>query len=69
MLLTGLSGKEIYCLAYKGWSPGELVLGDSVHSLGFVRGLATGFQTMTGGDDASLDHLRAQARTRRAKRP
>ena len=50
MLLTGLSGNEIYCLAQKGWSPGDIVVGNSVYSLGFVRGLASGLQTMAGGE-------------------
>ena len=34
MKLTGLSGNEIYCLSRKGWSPGNVVVGNSVHSLG-----------------------------------
>ena len=24
MMLTGLSGNEIYCLAQKGWAPGNI---------------------------------------------
>ncbi len=35
MLMTGLSGNEIYCLAQKGYSPGNIVVGNSVHSLGW----------------------------------
>ena len=68
MLLTGLSGNEIYCLAQKGWSPGDVVLGNSVHSLGFVRGLASGFQTMAGGelDQHHRTHLRRPARRHQA---
>ena len=68
MLLTGLSGNEIYCLAHKGWSPGELVLGNSVHSLGFVRGLTTGFQTMTGGELDSITNLISDGRHAALKR-
>lgn len=35
--LTGLSGNEIYCLALKNYLPGNLVIGNSVRSLG-LRG-------------------------------
>ena len=31
---TGLSGNEIFCLAQKGYVPGNIVVGNSVHSLG-----------------------------------
>lgn len=34
--VTGLSGKEIYCLALKQYSAGELVVGHSVNSIGFL---------------------------------
>ena len=37
-IMTGLSGNEMYCLHLKGLSPGELVVGNSVYSLGFVGG-------------------------------
>ena len=38
-IMTGLSGNEIYCLGLKKFAPGELVVGNSVHSLGFLGGL------------------------------
>jgi uncharacterized protein YbjQ (UPF0145 family) len=62
MLMTGLSGNEIYCLAQKGWSPNDVVVGNSVYSLGFVRGLASGFQTMAGGELDSVTHLISDGR-------
>ncbi len=57
MLMTGLSGNELYCLAQKGWSPGNIVVGNSVYSLGVIRGIASGFQTMTGGEIGSITQL------------
>ncbi|MDE2507274.1 MAG: heavy metal-binding domain-containing protein, partial [Planctomycetota bacterium] len=57
MLMTGLSGNELYCLAQKGWSPGNIVVGNSVYSLGVVRGITSGFQTMTGGEIGSITQL------------
>ena len=57
MLMTGLSGNEIYCLAQKGFSPGNIVVGNSVHSLGFVRGITSGLKTLTGGEIGSVTQL------------
>ena len=34
MFISGLSGNEIYCLALKGFSPGEIAVGNSVVSMG-----------------------------------
>ncbi|MEK0426025.1 MAG: hypothetical protein RJB11_2116, partial [Planctomycetota bacterium] len=36
--MTGLSGNEIYCLSLKGYTPGDLVVGNSVFSMGFLGG-------------------------------
>src|SRR5436309_15595600 len=62
MLMTGLSGNEIYCLAQKGWSPGNIVVGNSVHSLGLVRGITSGLKTLAGGEVASVTQLIADGR-------
>ena len=48
--VTGLSGNEIYCLGLKSYSAGELVVGNSVNSLGFLGGMAAGFSGMVGGE-------------------
>ena len=40
MIVSGFSGNEMFCLAEKGWSPGNIVLGNSVQSLGFLGGIA-----------------------------
>ena len=57
MLMTGLSGNEIYCLAQKGYSPGNIVVGNSVHSLGLVRGITSGLKTLSGGEIGSITQL------------
>ena len=41
-IMTGLSGNEMYCLALKGYTPGSLVIGNSVYSLGFLGSLGAG---------------------------
>ena len=48
--VTGLSGNEIYCLALKNYTAGELVVGNSVNSMGFLGGMAAGFKGMAGGE-------------------
>jgi len=48
--VTGLSGNEIYCLGLKNYSAGELVVGNSVNSLGFLGGMAAGFKGIAGGE-------------------
>ncbi len=49
-VMTGLSGNEMYCLHLKGLSPGELVVGNSVYSLGFVGGIGAGMKAAFGGE-------------------
>lgn len=49
-IMTGLSGNEIYCLNLKGISPGELLVGNSVHSLGFLGGIGAGISGVFGGE-------------------
>ena len=47
-IATGLSGNEMYCLHLKGFAPGELVIGNSVYSMGFVGSIGAGLQTIAG---------------------
>src|ERR1700686_2294488 len=48
--VTGLSGNEIYCLALKQYSAGELVVGNSVNSMGFLGSLGAGLTSVLGGE-------------------
>lgn len=57
MLMTGLSGNEIYCLAQKGYSPGGIVVGNSVYSLGLIRGFTSGLKMLSGGEIRSVTEL------------
>src|SRR5579862_943304 len=53
-ITTGLSGNEIYCLSQKKFTPGNIVVGNSVHSLGLLKTIGTGFQYILGGE---LQHI------------
>ena len=48
--VTGLSGNEIYCMALKGYDAGELVVGNSVNSMGFLGSLGAGLNNILGGE-------------------
>jgi uncharacterized protein YbjQ (UPF0145 family) len=56
-LMTGLSGNEIYCLHLKGMKPGNLVIGNSVYSLGFVGSIGAGLRNMAGGEVTQLTQV------------
>src|SRR5947209_8580052 len=56
-VITGLSGNEIYCLHLKGYSPGNVVVGNSVYSLGFVGGLSAGFKSVAGGEVSEITQI------------
>src|SRR6476620_10847625 len=49
-VMTGLSGNEMYCLNQKGLQAGDLVIGNSVFSVGFVGGIGSGLRTLAGGE-------------------
>jgi uncharacterized protein YbjQ (UPF0145 family) len=68
MMLTGLSGNEIYCLAQKGWAPGSIVVGNSVYSLGFLGGLTRGLSTLAGGEIINVTQLVSDGRHSAIKR-
>src|SRR5580693_4606666 len=61
-IMTGLSGNEIYCLGLKGFAPGELVVGNSVHSLGFLGGLGAGLKGIVGGEVAQVTEIIREGR-------
>ncbi|WP_443748174.1 heavy metal-binding domain-containing protein [Asticcacaulis solisilvae] len=48
--VSGLSGNEIYCMALKGYTAGELVVGNSVNSMGFLGSLGAGLNNILGGE-------------------
>ena len=61
-VMTGLSGHEIYCLGLKGFGPGEFVIGNSVHSLGFVGGIGAGLRGIFGGEVVQVTEIIREGR-------
>jgi len=68
MIVSGLSGNEIFVLAEKGWAPGSIVVGNSVQSLGVIGGLSSGLKTLAGGEIANLTQLINEGRHAAIKR-
>lgn len=56
-VMTGLSGNEMYCLHLKGLSAGDLVIGNSVHSMGFLGNVGAGLQNMFGGEVTQVTNI------------
>src|SRR5277367_6678562 len=57
MLISGMSGNEVYCLAQKGLLPGEIVVGNSVCSMGLGGALGSFGQTLAGGEIRQVTEL------------
>jgi uncharacterized protein YbjQ (UPF0145 family) len=67
-VMTGLSGNEIYCLHLKGLRPGDLVIGNSVFSMGFLGSLGAGVNTFLGGEVAQVTSIIHEGRIEAFKR-
>ncbi|MDB5803028.1 MAG: hypothetical protein JWN73_350 [Betaproteobacteria bacterium] len=67
-VMTGLSGNELYCLSLKGYTGGDLVLGNSVHSMGFLGGIGSAFQSAFGGEVTQITDIIADGRRESYKR-
>lgn len=54
MHISGMTGNEIYCLALKGFTPGEIAVGNSVVSLGISGALSSWGRSITGGEITAI---------------
>ena len=59
---TGLSGNELFCLEKKGYAPGNIVVGNSVYSLGLVGGVSSGLKAVAGGEIEPITRLIMEGR-------
>ena len=67
-VMTGLSGNEMYCLHLKGMKPGDLVLGNSVFSVGVVGGIGSGLKTLAGGEVTQITSVIHEGRQKAYER-
>ncbi len=49
-VVTGLSGNELFCIDRLGYRAGDLLVGNSVYSLGLLGGIGSAFNAMAGGE-------------------
>ncbi|MFQ3582340.1 MAG: heavy metal-binding domain-containing protein [Chloracidobacterium sp.] len=56
-IMTGLSGNEMFCLHQKGFTPGSLIIGNSVYSLGLLGSLGSSVQGLIGGEVSQVTNL------------
>jgi uncharacterized protein YbjQ (UPF0145 family) len=59
---SGLSGNEMYCAWLLGFMPGNLLVGNSVFSMGFFGGLGSNVRTFVGGEVAQYTNMIAEGR-------
>jgi uncharacterized protein YbjQ (UPF0145 family) len=60
--VCSLSGNEIFCLQLKGLFPAEIVVGNSVRSLGLAGAIGSGFRTLAGGEVENVTSLISEGR-------
>jgi uncharacterized protein YbjQ (UPF0145 family) len=57
VIISGMSGNEIYCLSLKHLYPGEIVVGNSVCSMGISGALGSFGQSLAGGEISAVTEL------------
>lgn len=62
MFVCSLSGNEIYCLHQKGFAPAEIVVGNSVRSLGLAGAIGSSLRTLAGGEVENITELISEGR-------
>jgi uncharacterized protein YbjQ (UPF0145 family) len=62
MQICSLSGNEIYCLRQKGFWPGDIVVGNSVRSLGLVGSVGSSLRSIAGGEVENITALISEGR-------
>ena len=61
-VFSGLSGNEMYCAYLLGYSPGDLIVGNSVFSMGYIGSIRTNVRTAVGGEIAAVTNMIAEGR-------
>lgn len=59
---SGLSGNEMYCAWLLGFMPGNLLVGNSVFSMGFIGSIGSSIRTFVGGEISQYTNMIAEGR-------
>lgn len=65
---SGLSGHEMYCAWLLGYAPGDLLVGNSVYSMGFLGGMMSNVRTFVGGEIKQYTSMISEGRNRALER-
>jgi uncharacterized protein YbjQ (UPF0145 family) len=57
IMMSGLSGNEIYCMDLKGFYSAGILVGNSVQSMGFIRGFTSAFKGVVGGEIENVTQM------------
>jgi uncharacterized protein YbjQ (UPF0145 family) len=59
---SGLSGNEMYCAYLLGFSPADLLIGNSVFSMGFIGSMRANVRTVVGGEIKTITDMISEGR-------
>lgn len=59
---SGMSGNELYCAALLGYTPGDLLVGNSVFAMGYIGSLRSNVRTFVGGEIVTMTNMIAEGR-------
>jgi len=62
VIITGLSGNELYCTALSGYTPGNILVGNCVYSLGALGNLAANVHSGFGGEIPQYTNMISEGR-------
>ena len=60
--VSGLSGNGLYCAHLLGYAPGNLLVGNSVFSLGVIGSIRSSIRTAVGGEIVAVTNMIAEGR-------
>ncbi len=59
---SGMSGNEMYCAHLLGYTPGDLLVGNSVFAMGFLGSLRSNVRSFVGGEIVTFTEMIAEGR-------
>lgn len=68
LIVSGLSVNEIYCLAQKGLTPGNMLIGNSVYAIGLLGNISAGIRNFAGGESKDITEIISRGRQSALKR-
>lgn len=57
IMMSGLSGNEIYCMDLKGFYSAGILVGNSVQSMGFISGFKSAVKGIVGGEIENVTQM------------